>query len=154
MGLLDKASTRQTPVTGGLLSKIEHAKEPGKPIIAQNSVAVEKQIEKVEVSFSHRVKKKTAGPGKPVTKVDTPGIIKLLGGIADLSPSLEGIAELFELLKQAFTIQKGALLTRTADTDFFSSPRTNRPGHYQQKPSASSLGDTGSATFQWNMACS
>ena len=68
MGLLDKASTRQTPVTGGLLSKIEHAKEPGKPIIAQNSIAVEKQIEKVEVSFSHRVKKKNSRPRKTRNK--------------------------------------------------------------------------------------
>ena len=65
MGLLDKASTRQTPVTGGLLSKIEHAKEPGKPIIAQNSVAVKKQIEKLEVSSSHRDKKKQQTPENP-----------------------------------------------------------------------------------------
>ncbi len=108
MGLLDKASTQQSPRSGGLLSKAEHTGPA-----AQKNRPVKTAVP------AGTAKKKRTETTPSADKPNTDGIIRLAAGISELSPSLEGIAELFELLKKAFSIKKGALLTRSSESEFF-----------------------------------
>ncbi len=109
MGLLDKASRQQPSPAGGLLSRAQHS-GPSAGVISPAKSAVPSGTVK---------KKRTENQSAPSDKPVPGGIIRLAAGISQLTPSLEGMGELFELLKKAFSIKKGALLTRSTATEFF-----------------------------------
>jgi hypothetical protein len=102
MGLLEKASARRNLSKSGLRARAEEYKNNSR------LPAEDKSIE----SGKHPAKKKNLA-------AEPSGLRELCDKIDSLSPSLEGIAELFEEFKQLFSIEKGAFLTRNRDESFF-----------------------------------
>jgi len=101
MGLLEKASARRNLSKSGLRARAEEYKND-----------------------SSRAEKKSIDPGKQTAKkknlaAEPVKLKRLCDKIDGLSPSLEGIAELFEEFKQLFSIKKGAFLTKNREERFF-----------------------------------
>ncbi|WP_319417220.1 hypothetical protein [Marispirochaeta aestuarii] len=101
MGLLEKASARRNLPKSGLRARAEEYKDHSSP--ADNKSG-----------------ESGRDPGKKKNLADTAaGLTELCDKIDSLAPSLEGIVELFEDVKQLFSIKKGAFLTKNRDERFF-----------------------------------
>ncbi|WP_319562250.1 hypothetical protein [Marispirochaeta sp.] len=102
MGLLEKASARRNLSKGGLRNRAEElAKQNGS-------------------GGQHCGGASTQEPEKKKSlQLNSSALTDLCNKIDSMVPSFEGIAELFEDIKQLFSIRKGALLTKSREDSFF-----------------------------------